>query len=94
MNLRRHFKRHLSFLQHGWKGKHASRWKKLATISLLTAQVLLSACSIQTEKTVPARPILPTMERMSRAGEDGVWMSAADAANLALWVTEVERLCR
>ena len=34
------------------------------------------------------------MERMSRAGEDGVWMSDADAANLALWVTEVERLCR
>lgn len=62
----------------------------------VTALMLLSACSANPRERVnlQPRPILPTLERMSRGDQLGVWMSSDDAANLTLWIQHMENVCR
>lgn len=65
------------------------------TLLLMMAPVLLSGCSIQSpNKNLQPLPILTSMERMSRGGEEGVWMNSSDAGNLYLYLEQVERVCR
>lgn len=76
-------------------GNERERGKKsAAALLLLTALALSSACSAAPPELLPPRPILDSLTRMCRGDQPGVWMDDADAANLVLYVDELERVCR
>lgn len=90
------WKKPLGFCATGWKSGGTNNWKKTANALLAVVLMLLSGCSTlpQRKNELQPLPILPSMERMRRGDQPGVWMSDGDAANLALWVEHVERVCR
>ena len=90
------WKKPSGFCATGWNAGGVSRRKKTVSALLAVVLTLLSACSTlpQKKNELQPLPILPSMERMSRGDQPGVWMSDGDAANLALWVEHVERVCR
>ena len=38
---------------------------------------------------VPTLPTLPSLQRLTHQGREGVWMDSADAGRLALWIYDV-----
>ena len=90
------WKKPLGFCAAGWNAGGVNRRRKTVSALLAVVLMLLSACSTlpQRKNELQPRPILPSMERMSRGDQPGVWMDDGDAANLALWVEHVEQICR
>lgn len=62
--------------------------------SLVLVLTLSSGCSTLPQKEPQPLPILPSLVKMDRGGQSGVWMSDSDAANLALWLENVRNRCR
>lgn len=91
-----YWKKPLGFCATGWKNGGVNKRKKTVSALLAVVLMLLSACSTlpQRKNELQPRPILPTLVRMSRGDQPGVWMSDPDAANLSLWVEHVESVCR
>ena len=91
-----YLKKPSGFCAAGWKSGGAISWRQTVSALLAVVLMLLFGCSTlpQRKNELQPLPILPSMERMSRGGQPGVWMSDGDAANLALWLEHVERVCR
>ena len=64
--------------------RHAGR-----LFSVLALLTILSACSSGNLGERAARPVLPSLTRVTVNGVPGVWMDERDAGTLALWIEEV-----
>ena len=62
---------------------------KLAGTLLFGSMLLTTVQGCSSNSSIPAPPILTSLQRASLDGEPGLWMSDSDAGTLALWIYNV-----
>lgn len=68
-------------------------WRHGAPPLFVAVWLLIPAgcCSISSTPAgaAPTLPVLPSLQRLTHQGQEGVWMDATDAGRLALWIYDL-----